>query len=535
MLHKDKTRFNSLNTKRNQDHSHKANILTQSKQHSLINFLYKKYSTKYNIKEDNQQLRHEIAKYAEHMKSSVELACLDKIVENMFKMPRSSSLNEVGKSIVKTDTGKELVENIKRTNFLLNEANKDAVKVEKKRIESRESRMSGASELSEYASHLGRKKDKDDRMNQIRTLMNKLGNKEEVVKLEGNEWSLLADYNKILFIKDKENRLMKKKEKQEILKKELDKQLQEKNIVKKKENEERALYGKMVIARVDEFKRIQIQNKLENFRKSVELKVDRDKFLEEDRMKKKHDFILSRSKELEIGINLFYLVNLSRLRLEEELKKIDDKKRIEKGIFKQSLEEQKILVDLKKQIRVNEKIAAYQLDKQNEEIHEKMDRERKKNRKRITKSFDGVFNYISNVNSQKENEIKEFEENFVNGASNRSNNSITVKNDLDSFHKKKELKDYLDQQVNLKIEMKRKNDMEERDYGNFLEEVKNKFVEESKNNIIKKKNINKENIEFLRKQIEAKKDVKNNGMNMHEYSMNKDILSNYYRESSLYK
>ena len=136
MLHKDKTRFNSLNTKRNQDHSHKANILTQSKQHSLINFLYKKYSTKYNIKEDNQQLRHEIAKYAEHMKSSVELACLDKIVENMFKMPRSSSLNEVGKSIVKTDTGKELVENIKRTNFLLNEANKDAVKVEKKRIES---------------------------------------------------------------------------------------------------------------------------------------------------------------------------------------------------------------------------------------------------------------------------------------------------------------------------------------------------------------------------------------------------------------
>jgi glycerophosphoryl diester phosphodiesterase len=164
-----------------------------------------------------------------------------------------------------------------------------------------------------------------------------------------------------------------------------------------------------------------------------------------------------------------------------------------------------------------------------------MDRERKKNRKRITKSFDGVFNYISNVNSQKENEIKEFEENFVNGASNRSNNSITVKNDLDSFHKKKELKDYLDQQVNLKIEMKRKNDMEERDYGNFLEEVKNKFVEESKNNIIKKKNINKENIEFLRKQIEAKKDVKNNGMNMHEYSMNKDILSNYYRESSLYK
>ena len=77
--------------------------------------------------------------------------------------------------------------------------------------------------------------------------------------------------------------------------------------------------------------------------------------------------------------------------------------------------------------------------------------------------------------------------------------------------------------------------MEERDYGNFLEEVKNKFVEESKNNIIKKKNINKENIEFLRKQIEAKKEVKKNNMNMHEYSMNKDILSNYYRESSLYK
>ncbi len=302
MLHNDKTRFNSLNTKRNQDQSLKTIKPIQTKQQSLINFLYKKYSTKYNIKEENQRLKDEIANYAELMKSSVDLAGLDKIVENIFKMPRSSSLNEAGKSIVITDKGKEIAENIKRTNFLLNEGNKAAVKVERKRIESRDSLMSGASELSEYASNLGRKKDKDDRMNQIKTLMNKLGNKEEEVKLEGNEWSLLAEYNRIQFMKDKENRLVKKKEKQETLKKELDRQLHEKNIVKKKENEERALYGKMVIARVDEFKRQQMQNKLENFRKSVELKEDRDKYLEDDRIKKKHEFIQIRTKELEIGI-----------------------------------------------------------------------------------------------------------------------------------------------------------------------------------------------------------------------------------------
>ena len=302
MLHNDKTRFNSLNTKRNQDQSLKTIEPIQTKQQSLINFLYKKYSTKYNIKEENQRLKDEIANYAELMKSSVDLAGLDKIVENIFKMPRSSSLNEAGKSIVITDKGKEIAENIKRTNFLLNEGNKAAVKVERKRIESRDSLMSGASELSEYASNLGRKKDKDDRMNQIKTLMNKLGNKEEEVKLEGNEWSLLAEYNRIQFMKDKENRLVKKKEKQETLKKELDRQLHEKNIVKKKENEERALYGKMVIARVDEFKRQQMQNKLENFRKSVELKEDRDKYLEDDRIKKKHEFIQIRTKELEIGI-----------------------------------------------------------------------------------------------------------------------------------------------------------------------------------------------------------------------------------------
>jgi hypothetical protein len=223
------------------------------------------------------------------------------------------------------------------------------------------------------------------------------------------------------------------------------------------------------------------------------------------------------------------------MRQEEEMKKIDDKKQIEKSIFKQSLEEQKVIEELKKQNLLKEKIAAVFLEKQNEEIFEKMDQERKKNRKRITKSFDDVFNFISNVKSVKENEIKEFEENFVNRASDRSNKRITVKNDVEIYLKKKELKDYLDQQVNHKIEMKKKNYMEERDYGNFLEEVKNKFVEDSKNDMMKKRNTNKENIEFLRKQIEAKKEVKKNNMNMHEYSMNKDILSNYYRESSLYK
>jgi hypothetical protein len=131
--------------------------------------------------------------------------------------------------------------------------------------------------------------------------------------------------------------------------------------------------------------------------------------------------------------------------------------------------------------------------------------------------------------------MKEFEENFINRASERFNKSITMKNDTDEYRKKKELKDYLDQQVYHKLQMKRKNELENRDYGIFLEELKNKFVEESNNEMIKKRSINKENNEFLRKQIESKKDEKQNHMNVNEYSMNKEILSNYYKESSLYK
>ena len=66
------------------------------------------------------------------------------------------------------------------------------------------------------------------------------------------------------------------------------------------------MYGKMVIARVDDFKRQQKLDKIENFRKSVELKETRDKLLEDDRIRKKQDLINIRTKEQEVGIIFSY-------------------------------------------------------------------------------------------------------------------------------------------------------------------------------------------------------------------------------------
>lgn len=308
MLYNYKSGFNSLIRKRNEDHSPKTNKLFETKQQSLVNFLYKKYSIKYNLKSENKDLRSEIANYTKHMDSSSDLANLDKIIANMFAMPRSSSLKETGKKIISTYNDNEIDKIVERNNINLIEEKKELVINEDRINQSRESLMSGASQLSQFASSIGRKKDQENRRNQIKSLVIKVNNKEgeEKLKLEGNEWSLLAEYNRIQFIKDKENISKMKKKKQEILKKELDIQLKEKNLFRKKEKEEREMYGKMVIARVDDFKRQQKLDKIENFRKSVELKETRDKLLEDDRIRKKQDLINIRTKEQEVGIIFSY-------------------------------------------------------------------------------------------------------------------------------------------------------------------------------------------------------------------------------------
>ena len=220
---------------------------------------------------------------------------------------------------------------------------------------------------------------------------------------------------------------------------------------------------------------------------------------------------------------------------EEEFKLIMTKKQLEKNIFKKSLEEQKMLDEIKKENRIKEKLLDKQLEKESKANFEKVEFERKKHRNRITKSYDGVHDIMSKLNSKRENEIKEFEENFVDKYSQKYSKIKDNQNEVQDYNKKKELKEYLDKQVNYKKEIKRNEYLKDKEYGNYLEEVKNKFVEDSKNELLKKRNINIENNDAILKQIEDKKGLKNNNMNLNEFSMNKDILSNVYRESSLYK
>jgi len=65
-----------------------------------------------------------------------------------------------------------------------------------------------------------------------------------------------------------------------------------------------------------------------------------------------------------------------------------------------------------------------------------MDVERKKNRNKIAKSYDGVYDIMSMLNSKKKNEIKEFEENFVDKYSEKYNKIKDNQNETQDNNKK---------------------------------------------------------------------------------------------------
>ena len=103
---------------------------------------------------------------------------------------------------------------------------------------------------------------------------------------------------------------------------------------------------------------------------------------------------------------------------------------------------------------------------------------------------------------------------------------------LDDKEKKKKLGEIYENQIKFKNDLKKKEENDDKDLANLWKKDYNSFVETSKLNQEKQINILKQNNEFLKRQIELKKAQKVNDMSTHEFSVNKDILSNYLKAKS---
>lgn len=277
----------------------------EKKQHSLVDYLYKKYAVKYNFKGVNSEVMKEIQNYSKNINSSADLKNLDKIIENLVGNKKSNSVENSARNsvvlsniIISPEVRKKVAIETKIEDPFLKLSQR-----EQKRGDSRDSRMSGASELSNYAATKDRKKDSSDKMNQINTLLKSQKKvNEEPIDIQGNEWSMVAQYNKHVAEKEKENQLRKSKETKLMIKIELEKQMNQKKMLRNQEMEEDLQLKSKIMQSVKQFEQEKQQNKLETLRKSKELKELRDKLLHDEKKRKQEEFSKEREKDLEISI-----------------------------------------------------------------------------------------------------------------------------------------------------------------------------------------------------------------------------------------
>lgn len=274
--------------------SPESSYINNKKQSSLIEYLFKQYCKKYNLMGKNEMIRNEIIKYAEKINSSADLLTLDKIIEILIKNKKHQSLDNISKNntIVSLDNQKKQFNSVD-----LNQG-----RCGERQVETRHSKMSGASDLSHYAAEKGRLKDKNDKMNLIDNLLNnKVKTKEEILDIHGNEWGLVAQYNKMLADQEKISITNQKRENKMKIKTELEKQMNYKKRMNHIEAEENQNYDCLLMKKINDLKFQEKDKNIERIRRSHELKNVRDTLLEEGKKRKANDKSKEIEKEIEIS------------------------------------------------------------------------------------------------------------------------------------------------------------------------------------------------------------------------------------------
>ena len=499
--------------------------INSKKKDSLIDYLYKQYQKKYNIKGNNEMVKNEIVKYASKINSSSDVINLDKAIESLIKGRKTQSLDNNSKNKIIMNNIITSPENQK----LIISVDKGNVQSRERRVETRNSKMSGASDLSHYAASESRLKDKNDKMNLVDNILNKkVEKKEEVLDIHGNEWGLVAEYNKLLSEQDKLKRANKSIETKRKIKNELENQMHYKKMMKHKEIEENNKYDNIILNRVSEFITQEKEKKLENSKRSKELKITRDKLLDEDIKRKALYKYKENEKENEIGNINFNLVQLAKQRELEAIEKRDKKKQYEINLFKNVTEENKLIKELKKEIEKKEKLMDEKIEKESQLIYERMEKEHKLIKDKSQPVIDKKSNVVNTIINQKTSELIESEEKNKlkkNYYLEKDNQDIIQKSKAE-IERKRILSEEYERQIKFRNEMKKNEEIQDKEYSKIWKQDYEKYLKESKTNNIKHLNEMKQNNEYLKKQIEIKKQHKSNDMSEHEFTINKEILSN---------
>ena len=512
-------------------------LMNLQKREKLKTLLITKFMQKYGIKHPEQYLENEINKFLQGEKlNNTDLQKLDaKIHRILLENKGFSNLKEtinssLSQNNIPYQNNESIYPNNQNPNINLTEgninqnyskSNADVLSYNKypKFKNPREELAWLEAEEEKYAKKniINVKNDNDN---------NKNKNNEYPPQIDfstfDDEWAALAEYNRRMYLQDIKEEKIKDHELKKRTKDELDVQVKEK-LKREYENELRNLeYAKIMKEHLKDLEEIEKK-------KAEDLKQQRLREQQNRIAQMRDEYTRKRIEELK---NKKWERNLVKHYQEE----IEDEKKEEK---ERKEKEYKAYLDTKKENESNEKIKLEQLKKEKEDdikfieennkIEEKKELERKLYFKRIERNSNNFMTGVAKEaldNMVKEEKDEEDRINFYIEQKNKKDNEKEEKDKIKRELEKKELKHYLDLQIEEKkkiTELEKELDGEQ---ARIWKIDSDKYKEDERNIEQKIRRMNRRNLETLNRQVQMRKDKNkiNKKMSPTEFAMNKNTL-----------
>ena len=512
-------------------------LMNLQKREKLKTLLITKFMQKYGIKHPEQYLENEINKFLQGEKlNNTDLQKLDaKIHRILLENKGFSNLKEtinssLSQNNIPYQNNESIYPNNQNPNINLTEgninqnyskSNADVLSYNKypKFKNPREELAWLEAEEEKYAKKniINVKNDNDN---------NKNKNNEYPPQIDfstfDDEWAALAEYNRRMYLQDIKEEKIKDHELKKRTKDELDVQVKEK-LKREYENELRNLeYAKIMKEHLKDLEEIEKK-------KAEDLKQQRLREQQNRIAQMRDEYTRKRIEELK---NKKWERNLVKHYQEE----IEDEKKAEK---ERKEKEYKAYLDTKKENESNEKIKLEQLKKEKEDdikfieennkIEEKKELERKLYFKRIERNSNNFMTGVAKEaldNMIKEEKDEEDRINFYIEQKNKKDNEKEEKDKIKRELEKKELKHYLDLQIEEKkkiTELEKELDGEQ---ARIWKIDSDKYKEDERNIEQKIRRMNRRNLETLNRQVQMRKDKNkiNKKMSPTEFAMNKNTL-----------
>ncbi len=337
---------------------------------------------------------------------------------------------------------------------------------------------------------------------------------------EEDEWQAIQNFNITLHYEEQKQASLREQERKRLIREELDRQIKEKNKRKKREQLEDKEYEVLQKQHLELLEQKEIERQAEAQQKVLHDKQNRDQQLMDEKLRKrmleKEEFNRERQ-----------VVERLNQEMDEERKQVQERRLAEKEYLQVMLKENEV----QKQRQLQEHEKEKQEDINAQEAYNRMLEQQEKDRARelaererraqdfMGRMADTVIKNMDQKQREEEEMIRQYE---------LQKEMQDRRHDEKAYRKREDeklrMREFLANQVEEKKRRERiEKELNDEQANMWKRDRANYEAEEARINN-KVKDINKQNADFLKKQMEEKEDAKKGKMDMNEYLMNKQLL-----------